>query len=212
MIHSIRLLLLLTLLSTILFVTARRSTIADEIAPLPPPSAFLPLHEVGKAWGEDEYAPAVAFGDIDGDSDLDLLIGNENGAIYCFRNTAGAGNPMNLQIEIIPMWETVDPPGSTSTPCIYDMNNDGLLTTADTTMMLRLAAPGTTPTADELARGVIELTTPSRRIVFRELAARPVASSPRDCLAISAIPACATTGAWHITRTARDRTDSSSDS
>ena len=67
MISRSRLILLLTLLWTILFATARHPIIADEIAPLPPPSVFLPLHEVGEEWGEDEYAPVIAFGDIDGD-------------------------------------------------------------------------------------------------------------------------------------------------
>jgi len=98
MIHSTRLLLLLTLLSTILFVTARRSTIADEIAPLPPPSAFLPLHEVGKEWGEDEYAPAVAFGDIDGDGRDEIAVSRRatTGARVLVLDDAAAG--------FVPLW------------------------------------------------------------------------------------------------------------
>lgn len=82
MIYSLRLLLLLALPMAVLLATNQRPLIAEGTAPLPPPSTFLPLHEVGDEWGADEYAPAIAFGDIDGDGRDEIAVSR--------RATAGA--------------------------------------------------------------------------------------------------------------------------
>lgn len=73
----------------------------------------------------NDYDFAPAFGDLDGDGDLDLLVGSVGGALYCFRNTAGPNNPMTFQQDFNPMWVSMYV-GTSSTPAIVDLDGDGL--------------------------------------------------------------------------------------
>lgn len=77
-------------------------------------------------YAPNDYDFAPTFGDLDGDDDLDLLIGSNLGALYCFYNEAGPGNPMNLVQNFNTLWSTMDV-GQVSTPFIYDLDNDGLI-------------------------------------------------------------------------------------
>jgi hypothetical protein len=81
--------------------------------------------------GLSQFAPqdydfSPTFGDIDSDGDLDLLVGNNKGGVYCYRNTAGPGQPFILEYDANPMWLDMDVIGSVSAPIVYDLDNDGL--------------------------------------------------------------------------------------
>ena len=65
-----------------------------------------------------------AFIDINGDGDVDLLLGNADGSIILIENTAGVGN---LPVYSSPIfnYQNIDV-GDFSTPQILDINQDGL--------------------------------------------------------------------------------------
>jgi hypothetical protein len=65
------------------------------------------------------------FGDLDGDSDLDMLLGNEDGRITRYDNTAGPGNPMNMEFRT-DNYLQIDV-GTYSAPFLYDINRDDLI-------------------------------------------------------------------------------------
>ncbi len=70
------------------------------------------------------FAFAPAFGDLDNDSDLDLLVGERYGGLFFVENLAGIGNPMVFG-DIQPYWQNIVV-GQFSIPFIHDMNGDGL--------------------------------------------------------------------------------------
>ncbi|MCF8304489.1 MAG: T9SS type A sorting domain-containing protein [Bacteroidales bacterium] len=66
-----------------------------------------------------------AFGDMDGDDDPDMLIGDEEGRLHYFRNDGGEGNPADFTISH-PNYFEIDI-GQSAKPQLVDVNNDGLL-------------------------------------------------------------------------------------
>jgi hypothetical protein len=68
---------------------------------------------------------AATFGDIDGDGDGDMIIGDWAGNLHLFSNSAGAGNPASFSLTI-PMYMGIDV-GNSATPQLVDLDNDGLL-------------------------------------------------------------------------------------
>jgi hypothetical protein len=70
------------------------------------------------------------FGDIDGDGDLDMIVGDETGRIHLFTNAAGAGNTMSFTTQSFNL-QDVDGnfigSGTFSAPALVDINHDGLL-------------------------------------------------------------------------------------
>lgn len=82
---------------------------------------FLGLQAIAASF-TSELAPC--FGDLDGDEDEDLLVGELNGKLFFFENTAGIGNPMQFGPAQYG-FHNIDV-GLSSVPCIADLNADGL--------------------------------------------------------------------------------------
>lgn len=66
---------------------------------------------------------APAFGDVDNDGDVDMLLGEEYGTLFFYENTAGAGNPVVFAAPVA-NYQTIDV-GQASIPQIIDIDRDG---------------------------------------------------------------------------------------
>ena len=66
-----------------------------------------------------------AFGDLDGDNDQDMLIGESGGSLVYFQNISGAGNPSNY-ILTQPNYQSINV-GDNAAPQLIDVDRDGLL-------------------------------------------------------------------------------------
>jgi hypothetical protein len=64
------------------------------------------------------------FGDIDGDNDIDMLLGCEDGTIISYINTAGPGVPLNLVLSQL-NYQGIDV-GAFSAPQLFDFDRDNL--------------------------------------------------------------------------------------
>jgi hypothetical protein len=65
------------------------------------------------------------FGDLDGDGDADMIIGQSNGHLLYFNNTAGAGNPCVFKLTSS-YYDSISV-GQYAAPQLVDVNKDGKL-------------------------------------------------------------------------------------
>ena len=71
------------------------------------------------------YGMAPAFGDLDGDNDADMIIGEGNGQLYYLENTAGANNPA-VFANAVANYKTIDA-GNFAYPQLFDVDKNGTL-------------------------------------------------------------------------------------
>lgn len=73
---------------------------------------------------EKPFAVVPTFGDLDGDGDQDMLVGNEAGTLFYFENTAQPGQPADFTLTN-QQYQNIDA-GSYSAPQLFDLDSDGL--------------------------------------------------------------------------------------
>ncbi len=74
-------------------------------------------------YGTENWLFAPAFGDMDNDGDVDLIVGEQKGTLFYFENMGGAGNPVSFE-SVVPNWLDIDV-GQNSNPSIIDLDKDG---------------------------------------------------------------------------------------
>ncbi|NOX46083.1 MAG: T9SS type A sorting domain-containing protein [Chlorobi bacterium] len=92
-------------------------------------TSYLPAYKLitRDAWGLSQFglnALSPAFGDLDNDGKMEMLVGDENGNVHLFMNNANPGNPAEFVLET-GIYKSIDV-GQFATPQIMDVNRDGM--------------------------------------------------------------------------------------
>ncbi|MCX6245331.1 MAG: FG-GAP-like repeat-containing protein [Bacteroidetes bacterium] len=110
--------------ATLQSVFSTRISYYKNTGPVNNPSFHLVTDDFGNLSGLKQLAAYPAFGDPDGDGDVDMITGNADGTLSYFQNTAGTGqDPVFTSLQTHYM--NIDA-GDFSAPQLYDLDADGL--------------------------------------------------------------------------------------
>lgn len=103
-----------------------RLTLYRNIGTLAQPVFSLITQDYAGVSSQGQFHLMPTAGDIDGDGDIDLIMGNSTGQIHWLENTAGSGNPCNFSVfKNNPFGFTTG--SAEAAPQLYDIDQDGKL-------------------------------------------------------------------------------------
>lgn len=105
-------------------ITRGRLTLYRNIGTNSQPSFSLITRDYASVSTQSLNGAMPTVGDVDGDNDLDLMIGNMTGQIYLLTNTAGSLAPCSFSINPTALFTTTS---AIAAPQLFDIDEDGKL-------------------------------------------------------------------------------------